>query len=451
VAARNLHLPILVCLLAVCSWAAERPNILLILGDDIGREVIGAYGGESYATPHIDRLAASGMKFNLCYATPMCSPTRVELLTGRYSFRNYVQWRGLDPKERTFAQILRQAGYKTAHAGKWQFEGYDQRPPLIERSGFDEYLSIDEVYQLEAEKRGEGNVFWNPLLWRNGERTMGGNTYSPELVTDFLVDFMERNREGPFLAYYCMNLLHRPFMPTPDSSAIRQHGDAAYRGRRGDAGHFPDMVTYADKMVGKLVSALDELGLRENTLVIFTSDNGTDNVNEAKPLRSSFHGRSIAGGKYLVSDLGVHVPFIANWPGQVEAGTVYQHPIDFTDILPTLCELAGVEAPRVTDGHSLLPHLLGLSAEPRKWIYSWGGFIHTSRKYKDPRAYRADQIHVVRDQRWKLYSDGRLFEMTADQFEENPLPRGSSAEADQARVWLEGALEELRNSQPALW
>ncbi|ARN57352.1 sulfatase-like hydrolase/transferase [Sedimentisphaera salicampi] len=439
------------------SKNVKRPNILLILGDDIGRETISCCGGESYSTPNIDKLAATGMRFKNCYATPICSPTRVELLTGKYSFRNYTKWRQLKGSETTFPQILQKHGYRTALAGKWQLEDWDEEPKGIEKAGYDEYLSLDHPKMLAYSKRDEGNVFWKiPTLYKNGEHIEPGYEYGEDLFFEFTKDFISRETDKPWLMEYHMNLCHRPFMPTPDSEVIKNGGKSAidnYLGFEGETKYFSDMLSYADKLVGKLVDVLEKTGQRDNTLVIFTADNGTDNVWEAKKLRSEYRNRMVEGGKYKISDLGAAVPFIANFPGVVKSGVVTEELIDFSDILPSFCDAAGAKLPEglETDGRSFMPVLKGDNSNAREWIYSWGGFIKTSRRYKDPVKYKDEHLHIIRNKRWKYYSDGRIFDMKNDPFEERAFKEGENKQADKARKLLKSELAKLRSSGRRLW
>ena len=204
--------------------AAERkPNIILIMADDVSWECFGCYGAEDYRTPNIDQLAADGIKFQHCYSTPICTPSRVKIMTGKYGFRNYTHFGYLDPSQRTFGHLLQDEGYRTAITGKWQLNGlYNSLPghqdssrPL--KAGFDESL----LWQVTKGKGGDGGErFWNAPLEHNGKfisRQENQGTYGPDLMTDFVCDFIQRNQERPFFVYYPMVLVHNPFVPTPDT------------------------------------------------------------------------------------------------------------------------------------------------------------------------------------------------------------------------------------------
>ncbi len=300
-------------------------------------------------------------------------------------------------------------------------------------------------------------MYWkNPTLWHNDRRMEAGNRYGEDIFYDFAADFMTRHSDRPWLMYFNMNLCHRPFMPTPDSTVMQSDSDAdidRFIDFEGETDYFDDMAAYADKLVGQLVDVLEKTGQRKRTLLIFTADNGTDNVWEATTLRSQYKGRMVEGGKYKVSDLGVNVPFIVNWPGVIMPGQVKDDLVDFSDILPTLCEAAGVNIPNdlPIDGRSFLPLLKGGEYHPRQWVYSWGGFIKTSRRYKDPASYKDEHIHVLRNQRWKYYSDGRLYDMQQDPFEDHPLLPAEGSDAGRAAAFLKHELRQLRGSGVVLW
>lgn len=435
----------------------SQPNIVLIFADDFGRELLTSYGGQSgYKTPFLDTLAQEGMQFNTCYATPMCVPSRVELLTGRYSFRNYTAWEQIDRSQITFPQLLKAAGYKTAMAGKWHPHGQwdlDPLPPI--HAGFEEYCSYDSVSMGEQAKGGDGNRFWGGTIIRNGkEETL--DRYGPDVYSDFLVDFIKRNREGPFLAYYAMTTMHRPFQPTPDHPDAPQPGQAPpkdWMSSRGAPENFAPMLHYADRMVGKLMQTLDDLGIAENTVLIFTADNGTDNHAEAKTIRTRFLDRLVPGGKYFPTELGVNVPLIVRWPGRIAPGSIHDELVDLTDFFTTFCDLAGVRLAKdhAIDGQSLVPIFNGHSGTPKSFTYTWGNYENNSSKYKDPSNNTDELLDVIRGPRYKLYSDGRLFDTQEDFLEEHPLEKGSSVDAEAARKSLESSLIELRKTQPRRW
>ena len=326
----------------------DRPNIVLILADDLGYETLGAYGGRSYSTPMLDRLARQGIRFDHAYSQPLCTNTRVQLMTGRYQHR-YWQGFGILPKgERTFGHLMQEAGYRTLISGKWQLHSYDPAdyPGAAERrgtgmrgaeSGFDEYL-LWHAWHTED----KGSRYADPTYDLNGKlvRAQTG-AYGPDLFVDYINDFAERNRDLPFFVYYPMALPHGPFVPTPDSPQWQQES----RRHESDPAYFADMVAYMDKLVGRIVAHLDRLGLRRQTLVLFYADNGTHRM-----ISSQLGNRTIQGGKGKTTDAGTRVPMIASWPGTVPAGVVSQDLIDSVDIYPTLAELAGIRLPGQSSG-----------------------------------------------------------------------------------------------------
>ena len=397
----------------------DRPNVVLIMADDLGFECIGANGGESYSTPNLDRLAAGGMRFEHCYSQPLCTPSRVQIMTGIYNSRNYIRFGLLDPEAKTFAHLFKQAGYATCVTGKWQLEGGFEGPYHF---GFDEYC----LWQLTR----RANRYPNPGLEINGKAVdYNHGEYGPDIVSDYACDFISRHHDQPFFLYYPMILPHWPFEPTPDSpdwDPTARRGDKTEKGGSRDSQrHFADMVAYTDKIVGKIVAHLDKLDLRRNTLVIFCGDNGT-----MYTLTSQFRGRPYTGGKSYLTDHGTHVPLIASWPGVIRPGQVNQDLIDFSDVLPTLAEMAGLSVPDVwsIDGVSFAPQLRGQRGAPRSWSYCW---YYRNGKPKPLPNRKAGE--TARSFGYKLYKSGDFFDLTADPDEKSPLP-DSKLTDEQQRV-----------------
>ena len=398
---------------------ASRPNILLILADDLGAECLNSYGGTSYRTPNLDKLARTGLRFENCYATPLCSPSRVQIMTGRYGFR--TGWTNLidrdtpeflDPGEFNFAHLLKGAGYRTAVAGKWQLAEFEKHPNHVNQCGFDEYRCW--TWRLNGRRTDR---YWNPVMWENGKPLRGkGNDYGEDLFCDFLIDFMRRNRTNAFFAYYPMVLVHAPFQHTPDNTSKARKGSRV--------ANFPDMVAYMDKVVGRLVSALDELGLRENTLILFSGDNGTP-----REITSKASGRTIPGGKGSVSHVGAHVPLIANWKGTIRQARTVPALVDFCDFFPTFADLAQTGLTRSVDGRSLAPLFLGKPYKERDWVMVQLG----NRRF-------------VRDDQWLLHSDGRVFDITRDPLEAYNLAGKVNGRAKADIKKLQGVLRSLETS-----
>ncbi|WP_116368052.1 sulfatase-like hydrolase/transferase [Parahaliea mediterranea] len=397
-----------------------RPNFVLILADDLGVEAVGAYGGESYRTPHIDRLAAQGVRFDNAHATPLCTPTRVMLLTGKESWRNYTHFGYLDPTETTFAQRLQQAGYATFATGKWQlvsnkYQELDGMSPAA--AGFADYA----LWQVQA-REGESDRYDNPTLQtpagpQAGEPGAPGS-YGPARFSAAIQRFIRDSaaRGQPFLAYYPMVLPHRPFSAPPGTSgADRQQ-------------RFADMMAYMDSIVGDIRATLETAGVAENTLLLFIGDNGTD-----RKITSRWRGREVAGGKATSLNLATHVPFIAWWPGQL-APAARAELVSLADVLPTLLALGAPRQalPPNVDGRSLWPLLAGGAAND--WRDSL--FMHYDPRWSDnvPARYAFDT-------RWKLYQDGRLFHIADDPLEQQALQPPLPAAAEAARQRLQRRLD----------
>lgn len=351
---------------------ATKPNVVFILADDLGVECLSSYGSTSHKTPHIDRLAKEGMRFSHCFSNPYCSPSRAQLLTGRYPFQNGLKVVlhskkqediYLKPSQPSFPRQLKQHGYATQIVGKWHVS-LEHKHNTIREFGFDHY----QTWCIFDEKGEKTTRFWNPYLMRD-DRIIAAeikDRYGPDVDLEVYLDFIKANAKAkkPFLAYYSTYLPHFPWEPTPDSK------EKTYRApnpaHKGDPKYFPDMLAYLDKQIGIMLQTLDDLGIAENTIVIFLADNGTDTglVNQWG------EGKSIAGGKGTMTDRGTHVPLIVRWPGRIQAGSTCGDLVDLTDFLPTLCELTGASLPDAKiHGRSFAPQLLGKPGQPREWIH----------------------------------------------------------------------------------
>jgi arylsulfatase A len=405
---------------------AAKPNIILILADDLGYETIGANGGTSYRTPQLDKLAATGVRFTHCFVQPLCTPTRVQIMTGRYNIRNYINFGNMDPQSVTFANLLKQADYATCIVGKWQL-GRDADLP--KRFGFDEYCLWQHTRRPPR--------YANPGLEINGvEKDFANGEYGPDLVNDYALDFITRKKDSPFFLYYPMMLTHAPYQPTPDSP----DWDAKAQGEQvnAKAEHFGDMVAYMDKLVGKLVAKLDTLGIRDNTLLLFVGDNGT-----GRGTRSMMGDRLIIGGKGTTTDAGMHVPLIVSWPGKFTDGRVCADLVDSTDFLPTILDAAGAGTPSSPqlDGRTFLPQILGAEGQPRDWVYSW----YSPRQSADMTVREFAFNH-----RFKLYRTGEFFDLRKDAEEKQPLMVASlEGEAAAAAGLLQGALDRFNDTRPS--
>lgn len=409
------------CVSSPVSEAAERPpNIILIMADDLGYECLSSNGSTSYQTPELDALAAKGMRFTQCYSQPVCTPSRVQIMTGRYNHSNYEFFGYLNPSEFTFGNLAKKAGYATCIAGKWQLNGLTYQLDGYQDSnrphaaGFDEYC----LWQL-TQPRAKGERYAHPLIEQNGQLLDTKKyDYGPDVFTNHILDFIERNQKKPFLVYYPMVLTHDPFVPTPDSPEWQDTPN------KKDKRFFAHMVKYMDKLVGRIHHKLEVLNLSEETIFIFTADNGTH-----RSIRSTTQTGVVLGGKGTTPNAGTHVPMIAYWKGKTPVGKVSSDLIDFSDMLPTFGEAMKVEHPNpgLVEGRSFLPQLKGERGRPRDWVYC----------YYDPLWGNLGQYknQFVRDQRYKLYQDGRLIDVSRDELEKSPLDleqvEGQSQQAHQ--------------------
>ncbi len=388
------------------STTARKPNLILILSDDVGLGDISCCGGP-FKTPRIDALAKDGMRFEYAYAMPLCGPTRCVTLTGRYPFRtgliNNQSHEAVDPKrEVMIPTVMKKAGYITGSCGKW---GQICLGPG--EWGFDEYLTF----------KGSGH-YWasqSPDYTVNGQaKKLGPDEYLPDTMHQFAVDFITKHQDQPFFLYYPMSHIHGQILRTPDSKPGADK-DLLYR----------DNVEYMDKLVGKLVDELDRLKLRENTVIIFTGDNGTARfgVEAAK-----VDGKPISGAKASMLEGGSRVPLIVNWSGTTPAGKVSRDLVDFTDFFATFADLGGAKLPEgvTIDGHSFAPQIKGEKGTPRDWVY-----VELNGK------------SYVRDARFKLTNQGQLFDLKNAPFVELPVAADTTEPvAVAAKKTLQAVLDE---------
>ncbi|MFC1499035.1 sulfatase-like hydrolase/transferase [Verrucomicrobiota bacterium] len=379
----------------------ELPNIVLIMADDVGYECFSCYGSREYKTPKIDALGAKGIRFTNCHSTPLCTPSRVNLMSGKSNVFNYRDFGIYLKGEPTFANYFKANGYVTAVAGKWQLKLSNGDGISPQEAGFDTFC----LWNYPGTSRAR---YWNPSLMQDDKLLeLPRGNFGPTVVTDFLIKFIKDNKDKPFLAYYPMILPHNPFVTTPDS-ANRSGKDAKK--------NFVDMVQYMDKCVGRIEDALTELGIRDKTLIIFTGDNGTN-----CEITSELDGRQIRGEKGRTMDHGTHVPLVASLPGRIPPGQVNEDLICFSDFFATMVEAAGLPPKEIKDGDgwSFWPQCLGKPGKKRDWIYGYYFPRPYSKKSND--RYTHYEIRYVRDKRHKLYSDGRFYDTVADVLEAKPL------------------------------
>ncbi|QDT17944.1 sulfatase-like hydrolase/transferase [Alienimonas californiensis] len=365
---------------------AERPNVLLILADDLGVEALGCYGGVSYETPNLDRLAAGGRRFEFCFSNPLCSPSRAELLTGREPLHNGIRRVIYDPKnhrefldparEQSVGNLFRDAGYATAAAGKWQLSFLTERDTPaglgFERSQFWP-IQIDGA----RTSRYAEPSFWGdrPDGTRGGWSVPGG--YGPDGYNAFVRGQIDRAQAAgqPFFIYYAMLLPHFPWEPTPGSEDPLKRTASLASSDHGDMKYFPDMVAYMDRLVGRTLDHLERTGALENTVVVFLGDNGCQQGIISERRIDGPHGPrtvTVNGGKGTLTDAGTHVPLIISWPGTIPAG-VDDGLVEFSDVLPTLADLCDLPTPRNPINGVSFADRLGVPGMPerpdRDWVH----------------------------------------------------------------------------------
>ena len=414
---------------------ARRPNIIVVLADDLGFGELGCYGQQKVPTPNIDRLAAEGMKFNTFYSgSPVCAPSRCVLLTGRHTGHSAVrdnheiQPEGqypLPPRTVTLAGLLKEAGYTTACIGKWGLGGPDSTGAPA-KQGFDYFYG--HLCQRVAHDH------FPQYLWRNNKReiiagnppdSFSGTVYGPDLMANDAVRWIRQNKDKPFFLYFATPLTHLA-LQAPDDAVARFIGkwdEQPYDGKKSYLPNDHPRSTYAamlerlDQHVGKLLDVVKELNLDDNTLIHFTSDNGA--AFDIGGADSPFFGSTgtLRGFKGDVYEGGIRVPMLARWPGKIKAGSVTEQIGTFWDLLPTLCEIAGAKVPADTDGLSLTPTLLG-SGQPKEHEYLYWEY----HAYGGKQAVRMGKWKGLRN-KVKEVKDApvELFDLEADPSEKNDL------------------------------
>lgn len=461
----SLRLHRLLFLLAACSLASgarsaaedTRPNIILLLADDMGYADLSCFGSPAVTTPHLDRLAAEGIKGTHFHsASAVCSPTRASILTGRYPLRFNVtrhfndvdMW--LPESAYTMAELLRDSGYATAHIGKWHLGGLhvdadgrrltEQLGPR--QHGFDHYQTQIEQQPIRGKMGGDRTLFreGGTVLLRNDQRVTSDDPYYAKHFTDangdYAVELIHQFAESdkPFFLNLWWLVPHTPYEPAPEP----HWSDTAAGGISDDQHRFRSMVQHMDAKVGAILNALEQAGVADNTLIVFTSDNGA---------AWEGHIGNLKGGKTDLHDGGLRVPMIARWPGRIRAGTETDTFGHSADLWPTFRAAAGITSPTPAnlDGLNLLPHLTGgvaPTATERGTVF-WQMQLYRSlqRHYLKPEPYATE---VVRRGPWKLLALAgepiELFDILADPNEQWNLlaehPDVVKSLTTELRAWL---------------
>ena len=376
---KNLILTLALTLLSVSTQAAKKPNFIFIMVDDAGYGDFSCYGQKKFTTPNIDRMAARGMKFTQHYAgSTVCAPTRCCLMNGVHTGHSFIRGnREVKPEGQwpipaglvTIPKLLQKAGYTTGMFGKWGLGAPGSEGDPV-KQGWDEF------YGYNCQR--QAHTYYPPYLWHNDKQVpLDGKTYSHDLIHEQSLKFIRDNAKRPFFAYLPITIPHAAMhVPEEDAAPFRkkfpEHENkiGRYRGPdvRNPAAMFAGMMTRMDRGVGEVLDLLDELKIADHTLVLFTSDNGPHHEGGHLPGYFNSNG-PLRGHKRDLYEGGIRVPLIAYWPGKVKAGTVSDHISAHWDLMPTLCELAGIRIPKHTDGISYVPTLYGGKQKQHDYLY----------------------------------------------------------------------------------
>ena len=451
------------CLTSSASEAPRKPNIVLLLADDLGWADLSCFGGSAVRTPNLDRLAETGTRFTQFYAaSAVCTPTRASILTGRYPLRFDIQGHFPDDESHlpqgvvTLPKLLKQAGYSTAHAGKWHLGGLHLQHiadragsiPGPREHGFDHYQCQIEEQPLRGLMGRERTLFrkGGTCLICDEKRVEPDDAFYGEHFTDingdYAIDMIEQfHGEGkPFFINLWWLVPHMPYEPAPEPHWSATKSD----GISDDQHRFRSMVTHMDAKIGQIVETLEQLGIRDDTLLVFTSDNGGAYEADLGGLK---------GGKTDLHEGGLRVPLILNWPGHIPSGRVTDAVGHTNDLLPTLCEAGRVTVPldAQVDGISLLPHVIEgrplQELERGTLFWQIAFYRHLQRHTPKPRPYATE---AVRRGKWKLLARNgeptELFDMEADPFERKNLMEDEPELVGQLSQPLRDWLQEPRLS-----
>ncbi|NQZ56879.1 MAG: arylsulfatase [Lentisphaeraceae bacterium] len=458
----------LCCFLSGLAADEKKPNIIYILADDLGYSELGCYGQQKIKTPSLDKIAAEGIKFTQHYSgSAVCAPSRCVLLTGKHSGNAHIRGNGRAPGKKegqrplptgteTLGTLMQRAGYTTGCIGKWGLGGPgDEGDP--DKQGFDHFFG----YLCQA----TAHNFYPPYLWRNGEKVeldnkqfsshqkfpkkadpndpkayeaYAGKVYSHDLLAEEALNFIRDNKEKPFFLYLPFTIPHVSLQVPADSLAEYDFPEKPYLGNKGYLPHpkpraaYAAMITRMDKDIGRIMELLKELNIDEDTLVIFTSDNGpTFNGGSDSAFFDS--AADMRGLKCSLYEGGIRIPMIARWPGKIQSSSVTEHISAFQDVLPTFADLSGQALKSETDGLSFLPTLLGKDEAQKK---------HKSLYFE----YAGQQCLRMGD--WKIYRRAakpdkiELYNLKKDKGEKNDLASKMPEIVSTARRILESSRSE---------
>lgn len=383
--------------LRASSAVKPKPNIIFIMADDLGYGDLGCYGQKRILTKNIDRLATEGTRFTQAYAgSTVCAPSRCSLMTGMHNGHNRIRdnlphnvW--LRPDDVTVAEVLKQAGYKTGGIGKWSL-GNPGSWGIPNYQGFDYWyghLNQDQAHFYYPDYLWENDkvILLQKVVIENEVGKLKGNRggknvcYTHDFFTEKAVSFIEQHREDPFFLYLAYTIPHFSDYPknTPEHFIVPSDEPYTNKDWPQIAKNYAAMITRMDRDVGQIMKLLKQLGIDQNTLVLFTSDNGSYKGSPI-PIKFFDSNGKLRGGKRDQYEGGIRIPMIARWPGKVPAGRVSDQVWAFWDFLPTAAELVGLPAPKGIDGISMLPALLGKKQKSHDYLY-WD-YGHVRKTYK---------------------------------------------------------------------
>ena len=464
---RSIIVFLFLCLYLPTSDASERPNIVFILADDLGWRDLACYGGTLADTPHLDQLAAEGMKFTNAYSpAPICSASRAAILTGKTPARLHFEFvtkpAGVDPpfrqllppaytrdlplKEVTLGEMLQQVDYATGFFGKWHvsehYKGYLGWSPT--------HGPKQQGFQTAVETFGS-HPYAKNFDWKSSDFAKG--EFPPDAVTENAIQFLQQPRKQPFILYLSQFHVHTP-VRSPTDWLIEKYGVKAASGP-GEAKrrtHYGAFIETLDHYVGQVLAALDQCGLRDSTLVVFTSDNGGHPEYAANgPLR---------GSKWNLYEAGIRVPLLVRWPKHVQAGSVCAKPVSGIDLFPTFCEVANANCADLTrDGKNLLPLFAGKSTDWPTRALTWHfPYYHPEKGYKtaketigvnDFAVSKTKPVSAIRVGDWKLlqfYESGKqeLYDLRNDPGEQQDLSARQPKRTAQLSTKLKQMLHEMQ-------
>lgn len=468
---RALIFLMLCCCSLSLSAAETPPNIVFILADDLGWRDLHCYGGQLADTPHLDQLAKQGMKFTNAYSpAPICSASRASILTGKTPARLHFEFvtkpAGVQPptrlmqppaytqdlplKEVTLGEMLQQADYETGFFGKWHVNEHYQR-----------YLGWSPThgprqqgFQKAVETFGS-HPYAKKFAWKPGD--FKKDEFPPDAVTENAIRFLQQKRRQPFFLYLSYFHVHTPVKAPTDWLIEKYRGRAAAGpGNQKLRTHYGAFIETLDTYVGQVLDALDQQGLRDSTLIVFTSDNGGHPEYAANgPLR---------GSKWNLYEAGIRVPLLARWPGHVKADSVCEVPVSGTDLFPTFCEVAGGNCDSLTlDGQSLVPLLEGKAAAWQRRPLTWHfPYYHPEKGYEtaketigvnDFAVSKTRPVSAIRSGDWKLlqfYETGKreLYDLSNDPGEQHDLSASQPEQAAQLGTQLQQMLQDMQARYP---